>query len=340
MRPRPLPLVAVATAVAGAAVALWLFSPVPSGAQEDLGSLRSRADQQRAREQALSGDVARLGALVSRLERQLALLATRSAQVQAQLAADEAKLARLQAALRAERARLARLRARLAEARSVLAKRLVALYKTPETDLAIVVLKARSFADLVSQGAFMRRIRRQDQRIVRSVQAARLDAAQGVRRLTASEARQREVTNAMRARRTLLANLTQAATNRRATLVAARAARVASLQSARATRQRLESRISALEAAQARAAAAGNPGGPWSIPWSVVQCESGGQNLPPNWAGASGYYQIIPGTWRLFGGSGPAAWQASKGEQDRVAARIWNGGAGKSHWVCAGIVGI
>src|SRR5688500_9342428 len=64
MRPRPLPLVAVATAVAGAAVALWLFSPVPSAAQEDLGSLRSRADQQRAREQALSGDVARLGALV------------------------------------------------------------------------------------------------------------------------------------------------------------------------------------------------------------------------------------------------------------------------------------
>ena len=30
-----------------------------------------------------------------------------------------------------------------------------------------------------------------------------------------------------------------------------------------------------------RAAPAG-PGGPWAIPWPIVQCESGGQNLPPN----------------------------------------------------------
>ena len=47
-----------------------------------------------------------------------------------------------------------------------------------------------------------------------------------------------------------------------------------------------------------------------------------------------------PGTWRLFGGTGPAAYLASKAEQDAVAARIWNGGAGASNWVCAGIVGI
>jgi hypothetical protein len=71
-----------------------------------------------------------------------------------------------------------------------------------------------------------------------------------------------------------------------------------------------------------------------------VLCESGGQNLPPNSAGASGYYQIIPSTWKLFGGTGPAAYLASKAEQDAVASRIWRGGAGASNWVCAGIVGI
>ena len=65
-----------------------------------------------------------------------------------------------------------------------------------------------------------------------------------------------------------------------------------------------------------------------------------GQNLPPNSAGASGYYQILPSTWKLFGGTGSAAYQAPKGEQDAVAGRIWNGGAGASNWVCAGIVGI
>jgi hypothetical protein len=71
-----------------------------------------------------------------------------------------------------------------------------------------------------------------------------------------------------------------------------------------------------------------------------VQCESGGRNTPPNSAGASGYYQIMPATWKLFGGTGPAAYLASKSEQDAVASRIWNGGAGAHNWVCASIVGI
>lgn len=83
----------------------------------------------------------------------------------------------------------------------------------------------------------------------------------------------------------------------------------------------------------------GGSGG-WAIPYPVVLCESGGQNLPPNSAGASGYYQIMPGTWRDYGGSGPAAYLASKAEQDAVAARIWNNGAGASNWTCAAIVGI
>jgi peptidoglycan hydrolase CwlO-like protein len=78
----------------------------------------------------------------------------------------------------------------------------------------------------------------------------------------------------------------------------------------------------------------------WAIPYAIVLCESGGQNLPPNGAGASGYYQIIPSTWRLYGGTGPAAYLAPLSEQSAVAARIWNGGAGASAWVCSGIVGI
>ncbi|MEA2320427.1 MAG: hypothetical protein QOD81_277 [Solirubrobacteraceae bacterium] len=97
-------------------------------------------------------------------------------------------------------------------------------------------------------------------------------------------------------------------------------------------------RIAALEAARARAARAVGPGGPWAIPWPIVQCESGGQNLPPNSAGASGYYQIVPGTWSLYGGSGPHAYLASKAEQDQVATRIWSGGSGASQWVCAALV--
>jgi hypothetical protein len=48
----------------------------------------------------------------------------------------------------------------------------------------------------------------------------------------------------------------------------------------------------------------------------------------------------MPGTWKMYGGSGTAAWLASPGEQAAVAQKIWSGGSGASNWVCAGIVGI
>ena len=74
----------------------------------------------------------------------------------------------------------------------------------------------------------------------------------------------------------------------------------------------------------------------WTIPEYVVICESKGQNLPPNSAGASGYYQIIPGTWSSFGGTryAPEAWEATRYEQGVIARRIWDE-AGASQWVCA-----
>lgn len=80
----------------------------------------------------------------------------------------------------------------------------------------------------------------------------------------------------------------------------------------------------------------GARGSGFVIPGYIVQCESHGQNLPPNGAGASGYYQIIPTTWRGFGGLAyaPAAYLAPKWAQDRVAARI-AAQAGLSQWDCA-----
>jgi septal ring factor EnvC (AmiA/AmiB activator) len=331
------PARAAIAAILVAAAACALVAPSLSDAQSE-GELRDRAGQARARERTLAGDVARLGRIIARLDGDIAVIERRRTEVQAQLAADRDQLAAIRRDLRGQRRRVVRLRARLREARGVLAARLRSLYQTPRPDVVTVVMKARGFADLLEQATYVRFIGRQDALVINLVRRARVDAAQAVRRLAAAERRQQEVTIAIEARRNALVAIGASLAQRRAAATQARAARAAALSATRASRVSIERRIAALEAARARAAAAVGPGGPWVIPWPIVQCESGGQNLPPNSAGASGYYQIIPGTWRLFGGSGPAAWKASKAEQDRVAARIWNGGAGASNWVCAALV--
>ncbi|MCW2967422.1 MAG: hypothetical protein JWM71_1194, partial [Solirubrobacteraceae bacterium] len=116
-------------------------------------------------------------------------------------------------------------------------------------------------------------------------------------------------------------------------------ARLALLSTVHARRLSAEKTLTRLLAARERAALVPGPGGPWAIPWPIVQCESGGQNLPPNSATASGYYQMLDSTWAGLGGSTPHAYQASKAEQDRLASRLWAGGAGAHNWVCAALVG-
>jgi hypothetical protein len=185
---------------------------------------------------------------------------------------------------------------------------------------------------------------------------ARADAAAG--HLSVLRANDRQITIATAQRVRALVGMNALLHSKQAALARARGIQQSALVASRARGSHLQAEIGHIEAEQAaaaRAAAAASssaggtptpagptygPSGGWAIPYAIVLCESGGQNLTPNSAGASGYYQILPSTWKLFGGTGPAAYLASKSEQDAVASRIWNGGAGASNWVCAGIVGI
>ena len=330
------------------AIALALACAVPASGDPGAGELRQRAADARARERSLSAQVADLGSAAARLQRQVGVLERRGSQVQADLDADRVRLARVQAALRAERIRLARLRARLAEARRTLADRLVAAYKAPQSDVTTVVLTSKSLSDLLERTQFLKALEKNDREILHVVRSARVDAAGQARRLAGDERQQADAVEALHARAKALAAMKAAVDQRRATLVRVQSARAAALSVTRANRRHLEARVQAVEArlaAEARAAAAtsapagvGGSGG-WAIPSAIVMCESGGQNLPPNSAGASGYYQILPSTWKGMGGSGPAAWKASKAEQDRVAGALWAGGSGAHNWVCAGLVG-
>jgi hypothetical protein len=221
-----------------------------------------------------------------------------------------------------------------------------------------VVLNADGFNDLLDQIAFLGRAEQQQQTIIAITRTAKAQADQAARRLAALQATDRQITQRTELRVKALAGMNLLLSGRQDALARARTAQQAALAASQARGNALQSQINrihaqqlaaeraaaaaaaATQAAQAPAPTALGPSGGWVIPYAIVLCESGGQNLPPNSAGASGYYQIIPSTWSLFGGSGPAAYLTSKAEQDAVAARIWNGGAGWSNWVCAGIVGI
>jgi hypothetical protein len=217
-----------------------------------------------------------------------------------------------------------------------------------------VVVDAKGFTQLLEQLSFLGNAEQQQQSLIAVTRAAKRRADAAANRLLRLESSDREITVTTALQAKALVGMNALLDSRQAALSDARGAQVTALGAAQARGGQLQAAISQVEAEQAaaaRAAAMAAPvtsaGGPtlgpsagWAIPSPVVLCESGGQNLPPNSAGASGYYQILPSTWRLFGGTGSAAYLASKSQQDAVASRIWNGGAGSSDWVCAGIVGI
>jgi hypothetical protein len=73
--------------------------------------------------------------------------------------------------------------------------------------------------------------------------------------------------------------------------------------------------------------------GRYSIPASIVMCESGGNYRAVNpSSGAGGAYQILPSTWASYGGTGLPQ-DAPPAEQDAIAAKIY-ATAGRGAWSC------
>jgi septal ring factor EnvC (AmiA/AmiB activator) len=353
----PRPLVAVAATVA---VVLGLAAvPVSSSADPSLGQLKSQLNSEQGHQHSLAASIASLSGLISSLSRQITLVETREADVRADLARDRAKLAAVQRALTREQRLLAMLRGRLATARMLLARQLVTNYEQAKPNLVSVVLESNGFKDLLDQLTFLRDAQKQQQVIITITREAKARADAAASHLAILRSSDRQITIATAQRVRALVGMNSLLHSKQAALARARGIQQSALVASRARGSHLQAEIGHIEAEQAaaaRAAAAAaappagggptpagptyGPSGGWAIPYAIVLCESGGQNLTPNSAGASGYYQIMPATWKLFGGAGPAAYLASKSEQDAVASRIWNGGAGASNWVCAGIVGI
>ena len=361
----------VAVALAAAAMlAAPAAMPMASSAQPSLGQLNSELGQQQGRQHQLEANLAGLSQLIGSLSGQISLVQSREASVQTELAQDRARLLAEEAQLTQEEKRLTVLRARLSRSRGLLARQLVSSYESGSPDLITVILEANGFKDLLEKVTYLRDAEHQQQAIIAITRAAKASATAAAERLTALELQDRRITYDSWLRAQALAGMNSLLQTKQATLRRAESIKASALSASRARSGQLQSQISQIEAQQAaqraaaaaaaqraaqaaqQAASAGNatgpvssgpalgPSGGWAIPYQVVLCESGGQNLPPNSAGASGYYQILASTWTGAGGTGPAAYLASKSEQDAVASRLWAGGAGASNWVCAQMLGI
>jgi peptidoglycan hydrolase CwlO-like protein len=346
----PRKLFLIGAAVLLSAVGLWAALPLGAGAQSE-GDLRDRIDKSKGSEQQLAADAETFGRLERKLAAQVAVLQGKLDAVQEELDGRLAQLARTRAGLARQRRRHAALLVRLETSRDVLATRLSELYRQGDTDTMTFLLGASNFTDLIDRSEFLSRVNRQDTRIIIRVGSARDDARVSAGRLRKLTGKQRKAAGLVRERRDAMATMREALAARQASFAEAKQARLAALGNARSNRKKLEGELDKLIEEQRKAAnatppssgiptAPGNslgPNGGWAIPWAIVQCESGGQNFPPNWATASGYYQIITSTWDLFGGKefAPQAYLASKAQQDIVASRIYNGGAGIGNWDCA-----
>ena len=179
-------------------------------------------------------------------------------------------------------ARRPRLRKRLAEVRAKLSGLLRERYMGGRPDFVTVVLHADGFPQLLETLQFVRRVERADTRAARTSSAppAATPAASAPCSSRSTKRRDREA-DAVRARRDALAAIT-AGPARAPGAARPRARRPRWPRSAApaAAAASAERELTALLAARARAAArVVGPGGPWAIPWPIVQCESGGQNL-------------------------------------------------------------
>jgi peptidoglycan hydrolase CwlO-like protein len=325
-------ILAAAIAAVVLPLALWSFLPGKTQAQSAT-KLQNQLNGSQNNEKRLSASAATFAKLVRDISGDIALLQKRLDAVQADLDTARQQLSTTRTQLRSQRARLARLRGRLAKAKVVLAQRLVSGYENGNPDIIDVLFNAHGFADLLERAEFLKRFQNQDAAIINAVRQAKRESESAAAKLAKLTRKRQQIASAYTKRRNALQSMQSAMDAKRAAYQRARQARLEALSHARANSTRLQHQLTKLLGAESNASNAG-PGGPWAIPWAVVQCESGGQNLPPNWATASGYYQIIIPTWKGFGGPTAQAYQASKAVQDAIASKIWDGGAGANNWDC------
>ncbi len=294
--------------------------------------LKDRIESARSNAGQLSDRVAAQTSRIVSLTEQAHQAGARAMVVNAQVQEAEARSRELASELQAAERRLARLRAEYAVAVKDLEKRLVAIYEGGAVDEMTVLLNSDGYDDLATRSAYLQALHNADRRVAERVASLRDQVADHVNQVADLKQQVDDEAQQLTAARASLIASQDAANQAAAAVADARAQTESSLSDAKGQVAQLEQELAAQQ--QASSGTPAYLGGPYAIPTYIVMCESGGNYHALNESsGAGGAYQILPSTWRAYGGQG-APQDAPKAEQDRIAAEIWRD-SGPSAWSCA-----
>ncbi len=311
-----------------------------------VGSLQTKVDAAKAQAQSLAADIQATKSQMFETQARAAAAASKEKRLSGLLVSGRERAAKLSDEVEASERRLKRERARLARARDALAARLVAIYKTGEPDAASLALGSSDFEDLLTRTDYVAAIQDADNALAFRVEEVGNQVKATLTQTTKLRDRARAHNARLEGARSEIATVRGDADAEAANLAAVSAESADQISTLQTSIGGWVDDIAAAKAAAAKRAAADAAdeasaqqevdaffGGPYSIPTYIVMCESGGNYHAVNpSSGAGGAYQILPSTWEAYGGQGLPQ-DASKAEQDRIAALIY-ADSGSSPWVC------
>jgi murein DD-endopeptidase MepM/ murein hydrolase activator NlpD len=312
-------------------LAAYLLLPLPglsAPLSERIDQKRSQVDRAKHKEGVLTSTIQSYSNRIDGLRGEIGATRSRLGRVQHSLDRQKAQLLEVRDRLEAARDRLERLRSELATARRVLAARLVEIYKADTPDALTVVLEADGFGDLLERAEFLDRISDQDREITDEVRALRDRAREQAVELADLEQREQLAAERILRERDQVAAAEEQLVSSRNQLAAARTDRRGALAQVRDSREQLEGDLAALEAEQARVAAALQGAGGGNTFAGPVKQGSGQLIWPVNGAVVSGFGQ----RWgRLHAGldiAVPAGTPIRAADSGRVVLMGWVGGYG------------
>jgi peptidoglycan hydrolase CwlO-like protein len=248
-----------------AAAALTQAPPVGADLNGSIAAHQDAAESLRAQIAAESRRIAATSDGVARAQQRLAAL-------NARLEAREAQRRAVEQDLVQARARLLRLENRMRVATQTLARQLVAAYEGDRPDLINVVMNAHGFADLLDGLEFLKRMGRQDARILETARTTHAQVAREARSLAALDARERTLVAEISGQQRQAQAIATALVDQQTRQLRARAHTAAQLSGVQAELSALRAKRARIEREAARAAAAVPAG---------FQVNAGGMAQPP-----------------------------------------------------------